>query len=130
MTRLLFALLTLLFSLSGPAMGGHSDFWQSSNAAKTGVGLVDDAAKLPVGRLGSPMKVPGPQNVPTVINGRQYTGHALDQMQGRGLTPSVIEDTLARGAQSQGRGGATIFTTDQTRVIVNPNGSIKTVYPQ
>ncbi len=33
MTRLLLLLLTLLFSLSGPAMGGYSDFWQSSNAA-------------------------------------------------------------------------------------------------
>lgn len=35
MTRLLFLLLTLLFSLSGAAMGGYSDFGQSSIAAKT-----------------------------------------------------------------------------------------------
>ena len=34
MTRLLFALLTLLFSLSGPAMGEYNDFRQSSNAAR------------------------------------------------------------------------------------------------
>lgn len=34
MTRLLLLLLTLLFSLSGPVMGGYSDFGQSSNAAK------------------------------------------------------------------------------------------------
>jgi hypothetical protein len=27
-------LLTLLFSLSGPALGGYSDFGQSSNAAR------------------------------------------------------------------------------------------------
>jgi RHS repeat-associated protein len=93
-------------------------------------GLVDDAASAPVGRLGSPMNVPSPQNTPTVINGQTYTGHALDQMQGRGLTPSVIEDTIARGAQTAGRDGAKIFTTDQARVIVNPDGSIKTVYPQ
>ena len=76
------------------------------------------------------MRVPGPQNVPTTIGGRQYTGHALDQMQGRGITPSVVEDTLARGTQTAGRDGATIFTTEQLRVIVNPNGSIKTVYGQ
>ena len=39
MTRLLLLLLTLLFSLSGPAMGGYSDFWQSSKAAKTPLAL-------------------------------------------------------------------------------------------
>lgn len=32
--RLSCILLTLLFSLSGPAMGGYSVFWQSSNAAR------------------------------------------------------------------------------------------------
>jgi len=37
MTRLFLLLLTLLFSLSGPAMGEYSDFGQSSNAARTGV---------------------------------------------------------------------------------------------
>ena len=95
-----------------------------------GAGLVDDAAKLPVGRLGNPMQVPGPQNLPTVINGRNYTGHALDQMQGRGLMPSVVEDTISTGVQSAGRDGAQIFTSGQARIIVNPNGSIKTVYPR
>ena len=35
MTRLLCVLLTLLFSLSGPAMGEYSDFGRWSNAAKT-----------------------------------------------------------------------------------------------
>jgi len=44
MTRLLLLLLTLLFSLSGPAMEEHSDFEQSSFAAKTGAGVVDDIA--------------------------------------------------------------------------------------
>lgn len=99
-------------------------------AAKGGAGLVDDAARLPVGRLGNPMQVPGPQNLPTVINGRNYTGHALDQMQGRGLMPSVVENTISTGVQSAGRDGAQIFTSGQARIIVNPNGSVKTVYPR
>jgi hypothetical protein len=34
MTRLICVLLTLLFSLSGPALGGYSDFGRSSNAAR------------------------------------------------------------------------------------------------
>ena len=83
-----------------------------------------------MGSSRSPMKIPGQQNVPTTIGGRQYTGHALDSMQSRGITPSVVEETLARGVRTPGRDGATIFSSDQARVIVNPNGSIKTVYGQ
>jgi hypothetical protein len=39
MMKWFFFLLTLLFSLSGPAMGEYSDFWRSSNAAKGTEGL-------------------------------------------------------------------------------------------
>ncbi len=92
-------------------------------------GVVAEGATAPVGRLGSPLTVPRGTNAPAVINGRQFTGHALDQMQGRGLTPSVVEDTIVNGAQSAGREGATIFETNQARVILNPDGSVKTVMP-
>lgn len=49
--KLLLLLLTLLFSLSGPAMGKYSDFWQSSNAARgtqtfRHYGYAEDAAKF------------------------------------------------------------------------------------
>jgi filamentous hemagglutinin len=37
-TRTFIILLTLLFSLSGPAMGEYGDFWQSSYAAKSAPG--------------------------------------------------------------------------------------------
>jgi RHS repeat-associated protein len=114
----------------GNAVRGAQTYARASTVAKGGAGLVDDAARLPAGRLGNPMHVPGPQNLPTVINGRNYTGHALDQMQGRGLMPSVVEDTISTGVQSAGRDGAQIFTTGHARIIVNPNGSIKTVYPR
>jgi hypothetical protein len=87
-------------------------------------------ASTPVGRRGSPLPVPRGTNAPANIGGTQYSGHALDQMQGRGLTPSVVEDTLARGAPSSGYDGATVYTTEQARVVVNPDGSIKTVIPQ
>lgn len=45
MTRLLLLLLTLLFSLSGPAMGGYSDSWQSSLAAKTALQKVVEGSR-------------------------------------------------------------------------------------
>ena len=47
MTRLLCVLLTLLFSLSGPAMGEFSDFCRSSLAAKTIPELEISASKYP-----------------------------------------------------------------------------------
>jgi hypothetical protein len=44
MTRLIFVLLTLLFSLSGPAMGANSDFCHFGIAPGRGVGWFDDVA--------------------------------------------------------------------------------------
>ena len=40
------------------------------------------------------------QNADEVINGRRYTGHALDQAQNRGLTTSVVEDAIQNGRGS------------------------------
>ncbi|MCL5773493.1 MAG: hypothetical protein M1536_03855 [Firmicutes bacterium] len=76
-------------------------------------GATNTPASTTVGRLGSPMKVTPGTNSPANIGGRQYTGHSLDRMQGRGLTPSVVEDTISRGTTTAGRGGATIYTTEQ-----------------
>jgi RHS repeat-associated protein len=103
-----------------------------ANAAKGGAGLVDDAAKLPVGRLGNPVQVPGPQNVPTTISGRQFSGHALDQMQGRGLMPSVVENTIQRGATFPTRAGTTGYfdAVNRVRVITDTaSGRVVTVIP-
>ena len=48
-------------------------------------------------RYGWEIKVADGTRRPAVINGRQYTGHAIDRMQGRGIMPSVVEDTIAHG---------------------------------
>jgi len=56
MTRLFLLLLTLLFSLSGPAMGEYSDFSCSSLAAKTG-DLMQSGGQLS-GRLFPEEKIP------------------------------------------------------------------------
>lgn len=42
MNQILFCLLTLLFSLSGPAIREYGDFWQSSLAARTTAGAGDE----------------------------------------------------------------------------------------
>ncbi len=66
---------------------------------------LDEGYSDPVGRKGSPLenapyqKSPA-RNVDTVIAGRNYGGHALDQMQNRGLTPRVVENTIQKGVLS------------------------------
>jgi Domain of unknown function (DUF4258) len=43
------------------------------------------------------MEVAPGTNKPTTINGIDYSGHALDQMQERGLVPSVVQNTIENG---------------------------------
>ena len=88
-------------------------------------------ATTPVGRSGSPLEVPKRTNVPTTIEGQTYTGHAIDQMQGRGFVPSVVEDTIKTGVKTPGNTtGTWAYTTKQAKVIVNSAGDVITVIPR
>jgi hypothetical protein len=49
-------------------------------------------------QLQSPAGVP-PRNDPATIDGVPYSGHALDQMQNRGLFPSVTGQAIQNGLQ-------------------------------
>jgi hypothetical protein len=40
------------------------------------------------------------RNADAAIGGRTFSGHALDQMQNRGLMPSVVENTIRTGTRS------------------------------
>jgi RHS repeat-associated protein len=101
---------------------------EAVNAAKAGAEV---PASTPVGRLGSPMNVAAGTNEGAVIGGRYYSGHALDSMQGRGLVPSVIEDTIGRGTVSPGNTAGTLkYTTEQAVVITNRAGDVVTAYPK
>ena len=88
---------------------------------------VGASARTPVGSRRSPMHVPRGTNAPTEIAGRRYTGHAIDQMQGRGITPSMVEETITQGAQSAGHSGASVYQLPGIKIVVNPSGSVKTV---
>jgi RHS repeat-associated protein len=83
-------------------------------------------ASAPVGMQRAQMNVPG-INRAGEVGGRRYTGHAFDQMQGRGITPTMVEETIAHGARTAGREGATVHQLPTMRVVVNPSGSVKTV---
>jgi hypothetical protein len=56
----------------------------------------------PVGHKGKEIHIAPGTNAPAIINGRPYIGHALDRMQQRGLTPSMIEHVIKNGAASPG----------------------------
>ena len=40
------------------------------------------------------MKVARGTNAPEVSNGREFSGHALDEMQAEGIPPSAVENTI------------------------------------
>jgi RHS repeat-associated protein len=91
----------------------------------------ESGANTIVGSRRSPISVAPGTNEGTEIGGRWYTGHALDQMQGRGLMPSVIEDTIKTGTASPGNtAGTTVYATGQARVVVNSAGDVVTAMPK
>lgn len=99
-------------------------------AIKAGRGADDVPASTPVGRSGmkGELNVTKP-NAPAEIGGRQYSGHALDRMQGRGFTPSVVEDAIAHGRTAGGRTGSAIHysPSNHLSVVVGRNGRVVTV---
>ena len=98
-----------------------------------GVGAASGGAhpSTPTGRRGSPMNVPRGTNTPEVINGRQYTGHALDQMQSRGIPSSVVEDAIQNGTKSPGNTpGTTMNQSSNVSVVTNSSGGVVTVIPR
>ncbi|NEQ42457.1 MAG: DUF4258 domain-containing protein [Leptolyngbya sp. SIOISBB] len=105
--------------------------------------------RIPIGEVGPDAPQPGSgagrhnpqhynppyqqtQNEPAIIDGRPYSGHAQDQMRNRGLTPSVVENTIRTGRRSDGRfpGTTEIYdsTNNVTVVINDSNGRVITAY--
>ncbi len=92
----------------------------------------DVSAATPVGMSGNPINVMAGANEPATINGIDYSGHALDQMQGRGVVPSVVQNTVNVG-QNFPTGAGTVGYFDAVnniRVIVSTtSGKVVTVIP-
>ena len=93
------------------------------------------SAKTPVGSKSNPMHIYGSEiravNPPEVIDGRLYSGHSLDRIQGRGLTPRVVENTIQVGEKVPGKYPDTTAHYDKINnitVITNStNGDVITV---
>jgi hypothetical protein len=89
----------------------------------------DKSATTPVGRRGEPIAVKPGTNRPTAIGGRTFTGHAGDQMQGRGVPPSAVEDAIRNGATRPGNGpGETVHIgSNGVIVVTGSDGQVITV---
>ncbi|HCT3323396.1 TPA: hemagglutinin repeat-containing protein [Enterobacter cloacae] len=90
---------------------------------------------LPMGSKRNPMNQPSNpsyqpvRNQPATISNREYSGHALDRMQDRGVTPSVVENTIKNGQLTPGRGGTTVHFDPESKisVVTNETGRVVTV---
>lgn len=61
------------------------------------------------------------RNADAIINGREYVGHALDQMQNRGLPLSIVEETIRVGKtiiETQPQGRIQYFNPEQNISVV------------
>ncbi len=83
------------------------------------------------GQSNPQLQVPSPTNSPAVINGRSYSGHALDRMQGRGLTPTVIDSTIKPENVVETVDGVTTYVdpvNNVTAIVNDVTGNVITVY--
>ncbi|MBX3457828.1 MAG: DUF4258 domain-containing protein [Candidatus Paracaedibacteraceae bacterium] len=82
-----------------------------------------------MGHKGKEIHTVAGTNKPAIIKGRFYSGHALDRMQTRGLTSSVVEDIIKNGNISQGNRANRICHYDVTNniTIVTEKGNVVTV---
>jgi RHS repeat-associated protein len=91
-------------------------------------------ASTPIGRRGSELKGTLGRWVGRFINGRWFTGHALDQMQARGFMPSVVENTIQEGISSPGnKPGTTLYKYEEDirlfiNVVTNQDGDVMTIF--
>lgn len=71
------------------------------------------------------------RNAPEVVGGRSFSGHALDQMQNRGIMPSAVENAIQTGTPFAGKTPGTVGYFDpvnKIRVILNSEtGNVVTV---
>ncbi|GAA6121151.1 hypothetical protein Acidovoranil_32560 [Acidovorax sp. FG27] len=92
----------------------------------------DKDPSTPTGRRGNPLDVTPGANSPTNIGGRDYSGHSLDRMQGRGILPSAVEDAINNGTKSPGNTPGTTVNNGSNGVVVitGTGGRVVTVIPR
>jgi hypothetical protein len=62
---------------------------------------------------------------------KEYNDFINKQVDPRGITPSVVEDTIKNGTKTPGNTqGTTVYQSDQVTVVTNANGDVITVIPR
>jgi len=113
----------------GNSVSGKLDLVPDPIKANYGVGAKEggtNLAKTPVGRSGNILNIVT-KNSPTTINGTKFTGHALDQMQARGiLSPSAVLDVIKNPARTflGNTPGTWVFIRDRQIQLVNATNAI------
>jgi hypothetical protein len=94
--------------------------------------VVEQSASAPIsGTVKSPIFIPSGTNAETIISGRVFSGHALNEMQSSGLMPSVIEDVIVNGSRAAGNEtGTFVHQLNGVRVITNQSGKVVTAMPR
>jgi hypothetical protein len=83
---------------------------------------------------GAPSCWPGPENGRQIINGLEYTIHALERMMPSGLTadlfsrgipPSVVENVLEFGTSELGNTpGTLVWTLENIQIVTDDTGTL------
>jgi hypothetical protein len=87
------------------------------------------------GSLRNPLQAPTgpPRNLPGEFNGQPFSGHAFDQLQNRGIPPSVVDQAVQNGIPNPGNTPGTTRFYDPTNnlsvVQDNATGNIITIRP-
>lgn len=80
----------------------------------------------PVGRSGRPIEISPGSNRPATIEGRPFSGHSLDRIQGRGLPPSAVREAIRPENLVGTNNGLHIYwdRVNAVQVVVNPQTDI------
>jgi filamentous hemagglutinin len=120
--------------ITGSGNAGESTpFTGNLGLPDTNTGTVDTGqpATAPSGQSGSPMQIQPGTNAPATIGGINFSGHALDEMQADGITPSVVQNALDNVASVTGKVPGTTAYLDSTNNITviqnSETGNIITV---
>lgn len=110
------------YTRANPDCGEESDgSWiavQDRGSVPPGYGQRLPGPQDPVGRLRSPIEIDRGTNPPADIRGRPYSGHALDRMQGRGLSPSAVENAVRAENLVRSSRGANLYWDPVNRIMV------------
>ncbi len=84
------------------------------------------SAQDPVGRSGGPIEISPGVNRPATIEGRPFSGHSIDRMQGRGLPPSAVREAIRPENLVGTNNGLHIYwdRANAVQVVVNPQTNV------